>query len=1378
MTKWFNFYSKKIWFALLLVAALLVVMSVTVFAGSDSGSVTVRIEGRTETFVAPTEVIIEDFDLTDYGITNPSEDGMTVIQAIIRALEQNSYDPKDSDDFHFGSTGYMIELCGLAANSYNEYFDGWMFYVNDQYVTVNVNEKVVQDGDSIVVFFTESWLDSGYAYFDRNQAPVFNGDSVTLTLNCSYYDLFTNEVSEAPCADADIYINGVKSGDQTDEDGQVTLAFDEAGQYAISAEKRAYDDYYDLDLNVISRPYCLVCCSDYATVRVEGADSTLLASEKVSVDAEGDTTALDALTAALEANDYDPTSSDVLELNITESGTYLSSILGVAGNASGGWMYALNDTSPWYGIDEQVISAEDEIVFYFLEDWMLTSYAAFDKESVTAECSEPFTLTLSRMEYDSVTWEAVLVPCSGATITIDDVESGYQTDDDGQATIYFTSPGSHTLSAVKYSGETNTIARSYCLVTVTGSGMVDENRLSQLAVSLTPSFTPEFTSLLKGYELEVDDSVSAFNLVTATEASTSTVQGRADWWDAGQTVSLSNSGGTYHLSGIPYGESVFFVTVIPADSGIQEQTYTITINRPNPVVLQDLQVSAGNLGIFDGEETSYAFTVANSIDQMTVTPYAHDAATVTVNGQTVVSGATSQAIDLEPGLNIISVVVSADGLQSHTYLINVTRSLPVPGLDLETKLAIIDDVLDTISASYQDTYDDWPVMDMAFYGLPDQVDQNAYLGVARNVIKNSTLATDLERVAIVLTALGYDASGFDNGSGVKVDMIDKIADLTSLGTMNGYLFALLAYDSGDYTVGGTWDREAVIDAILLTQIQSGSNIGAWRLSGASSADVDVTAMVISALAPYYSSDPQVKGAADAALAWLGAKQSDNGSFANSNSTAMVLIALTCLGYDGDSYFTSSVVDGLLRFVTADNPDTPDVDESNYIGASSNATKNALSTEQGFRALAAYRQYVEGEGQAVSPYQFNVPTKDGSGAVTVSGLTLEHMPDQTSYAIGEAFDPQGLIVSARYSDGHDETLDLDDLTFFGFDSSTSGNKTVKVSYEGTELTFQVTVRASSSGGGSDYAYIRVADPQGTTYLAKTKITIEDNETAFSLLTKTGLYYVADTKSDYGTYVQTIEDLSEFDVTAESGWMFSVNGVFPDISSDSYELKKGNYVEWLYTRNLGADLGDDSNNSGVGGSVTSTPTETQTPTIGTSFIDVPQGHWAYDAISYLVDLGILQGRSCNLFAPNEPVTRAEFVKILAATFAPDWQQTGDSSFTDVAAGAWFELYVLWAEESGITQGADGKFNPNAAISRQDLVVMIVRCLVAQKISLAQQNGTVAFTDGAQIASYAKDAVGLLTKAGVINGKGEGQFAPTDCATRAEAAKIIATLLHLIV
>lgn len=173
----------------------------------------------------------------------------------------------------------------------------------------------------------------------------------------------------------------------------------------------------------------------------------------------------------------------------------------------------------------------------------------------------------------------------------------------------------------------------------------------------------------------------------------------------------------------------------------------------------------------------------------------------------------------------------------------------------------------------------------------------------------------------------------------------------------------------------------------------------------------------------------------------------------------------------------------------------------------------------------------------------------------------------------------------------------------------------------------------------------------------------------------------------------------------------------------------------------------------------------------FKDVSQAAWARDEINGLAKAGIINGKTAELFAPNDTITRAEFAKILMGTFGLASDAYTTSSFDDVTPGDWCFVYVESAYNLGIINGIGaGKFAPNALITRQDMAVMVARAAQVAGKDIAEVTGAKDFADSTSIADYAKASVDTLVKGGIINGMSDTEFAPLANATRAQAAKIL--------
>jgi S-layer homology domain len=178
----------------------------------------------------------------------------------------------------------------------------------------------------------------------------------------------------------------------------------------------------------------------------------------------------------------------------------------------------------------------------------------------------------------------------------------------------------------------------------------------------------------------------------------------------------------------------------------------------------------------------------------------------------------------------------------------------------------------------------------------------------------------------------------------------------------------------------------------------------------------------------------------------------------------------------------------------------------------------------------------------------------------------------------------------------------------------------------------------------------------------------------------------------------------------------------------------------------------------------------------FSDVSKTDWYAEFITYLSSRNLINGKSTNTFSPNDLVSRAEVVNILAKMSGETLTVPQANIFRDVKATDWYAAPVYWAVKKGIVSGMnDQTFAPNQPISRQDLAVLLTNFL--QKVegkSLAEVTTQKAFMDAAKISPYAKDAVSMMQKAGIISGKSNNTFDPAGKATRAEVAKVLSLLL----
>ncbi|SHK56931.1 S-layer homology domain-containing protein [Tepidibacter formicigenes] len=169
---------------------------------------------------------------------------------------------------------------------------------------------------------------------------------------------------------------------------------------------------------------------------------------------------------------------------------------------------------------------------------------------------------------------------------------------------------------------------------------------------------------------------------------------------------------------------------------------------------------------------------------------------------------------------------------------------------------------------------------------------------------------------------------------------------------------------------------------------------------------------------------------------------------------------------------------------------------------------------------------------------------------------------------------------------------------------------------------------------------------------------------------------------------------------------------------------------------------------------------------TFEDI-QAHWAKDNIESMATKGVVKGYNKDEFRPNNKITRAEFAKLLVNALELDVLKD-KGTFNDMSSH-WAKDYVYTAYKAGLVKGADGKFNPNANITRAEMATMIGRALESdEKEDLSK------FYDSNNIPSWAKEALSKAVAQGLIKGD-NNLFRPNDNTTRAEAATVIYRLFN---
>ena len=251
----------------------------------------------------------------------------------------------------------------------------------------------------------------------------------------------------------------------------------------------------------------------------------------------------------------------------------------------------------------------------------------------------------------------------------------------------------------------------------------------------------------------------------------------------------------------------------------------------------------------------------------------------------------------------------------------------------------------------------------------------------------------------------------------------------------------------------------------------------------------------------------------------------------------------------------------------------------------------------------------------------------------------------------------------------------------------------------------------------------------------------------------------------------------------------------VTSSASSVSKNGNVTLTLTPNSGEDLvslvvnGSDVTSSvtdngngtytyaikGITSAVTVTATFTTNGTAAVDntinkFTDI-SGHWAYSAIKYVYEAGLMNGTSNTTFTPNGITTRAELVTVL-------WRMAGSptgnptSNFTD-STDSWSMEAINWAAATGVTTGTTATtFSPKTLLTRQEVVTFFYRYAQYQGYTISGSNDLSAYGDKGSVSSFAQDAMQWAVANGIITSTSTTSkvLNPLGNCTRGEIATIL--------
>lgn len=1106
-----------------------------------------------------------------YGFTDnvASTTSVSALDVLVKAHEikyGSSFTQSNVGDYlavENGQFGMMI------TKQFGEATSAVGFNVNGAQSPVGIADTIIQDGDIAEFYFyrdTTRWSDI-YTYFTVNNNPVWNlyafvGERISLTLKggAPYEALTTaNAIS-----DESIYTvnqdcsTTIISGKVTDANGSVTLSFDREGVYCI-----AIDRQHTIGAAPCMMPLLRITVVETSNqvandvlVTIPGSESFTGIAHPVilqSLDINsfdirpfmtGDTlsyqptASIKTANALIEAVYYsiygrDPSATD---LNVSADSDVARAIKAKLNIGMGSWglsqnsiygnssyqMSAIDNQSCWYGIGQQDVSSGDKVAFYSYAD--NENYSYFDVLN-----GEP-----------SIAW--------GAYPNIHlKLRQNY---------LHYDSSWNTVSDPVEASSVN---ANNYDYGNTNANGIIEFDVMDS-DTSGSHSFIVKGTS---------DYTLPAYLKVS------------------------------YHFDGTTIS-ALSITETVSADTAVQ----TLSINGTNAINFQ-----ANNLPM----------NVVTADSSVSLNVAVRDTGAATISGRAIyVNGSRianefpdaaggTVSVPLTNGTSVISFTV-CNGTDSEDYSITVVKSASAAD-NGAVVTAVINGIADYTGYAAADYTYGWILAKKAAGKTISDAEKNAFLA---SVLSEASAASSAltqgqkAKMAIALSALSIDATRVPASNTTIVDMAERAFSTNAASvTIYDLPYILMLHDLNLYesSSNAACSREAVIANILSKYNDYdnwGTNIG-WNCEN--SMGPDASAMMLPALAPYYraaaantsangisyASCAAIKALVDAEIASYSAIQnSDNGTIGNNaNSTAMVISALASVGVnpDTDTRFVksnnNSLVDGLLLYKSSDN----------RLGYTSR-TYNALASLQGLEALGNYRDFLAGGDGCQYAFAASVaPYTSWPADVRLLTDIIVTMPAKTTYNVGEAFDTSGMAITAVYNGNSASTAAISTgytvTPANGTTLSTAGVRTVTVEYQGISKTFNIVVNQDASTPYQvSKVNVRVQSTTGTIAQDSNLVINEGTTTVMDVL-RTVLNAAGKTCviRNGGAYVASIDGLGEFDGGPNSGWMYNVNNVTPQVPANECELNNGDTVLWYYT----LDFTRDSRNTGGMGETAATETE---------------------------------------------------------------------------------------------------------------------------------------------------------------------------------------------
>lgn len=688
----------------------------------------------------------------------------------------------------------------------------------------------------------------------------------------------------------------------------------------------------------------------------------------------------------------------------------------------------------------------------------------------------------------------------------------------------------------------------------------------------------------------------------------------------------------------------------------------------------------------------------------------------------------------------------------------------------------------------------------------------------------NALATENARVALAVTALGYDARAF-----AEKDLLAAFADTAWIENQgnNASAYALLAMNAKETYLSEDQALTEAANKLVASLLKNQKKDGSWAIN-TGEGDLDTTAMVVTALAEYRD-DQKAAEAISNALAYLAGQQKPGGAIGTSpETTAQVVVALSTLGFDAatDERFminSRSVLQGLLQFYA----------EGGGFARTTGGSVNQMSSEQGYYALVAYDRYCNGKNslykmddakkldeaafeevmQAINDTAVEAADRETYLALRELERKIRYLKDasnidEAKQALAEKqaeFDALLKIerdrAQERLSKIYDEVVEAAREEDESLLSKEAEKELLKILAEAEEKLRsadhieeieQILKQARADMENAlhkihvsfrligDFQHETSGDEhmEYVTWIETKKYAVNKDATVKDLLQQALAQAELDETGADDGYVSSVLApevlggywLSEMDNGANSGWMYTVNGEHPDDALDEFELEDGDRVIWHYVDDYTTDV--DSKPWLKAADIS--PEEYAKDRIGR--IATASGRGEIAPKLRFSDLGT------DVTFTFEPEENQELMEVmvdgksvgkpehyvyqnLSLSSRIEATFTGAMNFIDVRRKDWFYQDVKYVVENGLFHGTAPKiFSPNEAMTRGMLVTVLYR--------LADKPETLAVSSFADVAQekYYAQAISWAYENGIVGGVTQTSFAPEEKVTREQLAAIL--------